>query len=291
MMSLFKALATGLLPLLLGACANFGAVKEFAGETQKMTAAVGAEVSFVSNQCGRTLQMRKVVEGIDTEGAGCKKLKAATDELAKHTVTIIAAYGGKLAALADGTNFDYSAELGQTRTALLGLKNRDGSAVIDKDAAGAGVAIIDLLLKVATETQRRKAVERMVDEVPNLQKAAGYLRHFFAEPSPTGSLYGMVMSQNNQRLTDTQASLAAALPREPIRAREWLLEIENRREESKKRVSGEVPLAMAALLDEWTKALQTFRQNAFKPDAKEWQTQIKALSDKAQAAKDAIDKL
>lgn len=286
-----KTFSAVLLSLLLGGCANFSAVKQFGGETKTMAVAVGTEVSFASDQCARTLQMRRVVEGIDAEGQGCRQLKAATSELAKHTVIVIAAYGGKLETLADGTNFDYSAELGKTRTALIDLKNKDGSAAIDKNAVGAGIAIVDLLLKVATETQRRKAVERMVDEVENLQKAAGYLRHFFVEPTLATSPYGLVVRQNDGRLKDVQATLNAALPREPIRVREWQLDIENRRAESKNRVSGEVPGAMVALLDEWVKSLHAFKENAFKPNAKEWQSQIKALSDKVKTASDATDKL
>src|ERR1035437_2418259 len=280
-----------LLMLALGACANFGAVKEFSQETEKLTLATGTELAFVSQHCAKVADARRVVEGVAVQGANCDKLQGAVGEMTLNTNVVLVTYAKTLHALADGSNFDYSANLTKTKASLAGLKDKSGASLIDKNVIDAPTAVADLLLKIATESQRREAVRRLVEQRPSLRVVATSLRTFFVVPCPRTSSYGLQLNEDDQGLKDLQASLSSLGRMEPIRAREWQDDVQARRKSIEKRVNGDVASRLGAAIDAWLNALDVFSEKAFEPDFKEWRDQFNALKEKTTAAATAVGSL
>jgi len=279
-----------LLAVPLAACVNFGAVKGFSDETAKLTSATRDEFMFVAKDCADVARVRRIVEGVNTQGSNCEKLAGAVGELTSHTNDVLAVYGKKLGALADAKQFDYNADLQRTKAAFTGLKDREGVAALDPAVVNAGIAVADLLLKLATETQRKEAVEQLLAEKQRIQLLATYMKTFFAggrtEARP---IYQLQLQEDDSGLEDAVSSLKALSSREPIRTREWLDDIQARREALKKRVDGSVGSQLGSAIDAWLHSLDTLSRKAFEPDWKEWKDQYEQLKSKVTAATDAVD--
>lgn len=272
----------------LAGCANFAAVKEFGEQTERLTTLTGAELQFAAQNCDKVAQARRVVEGARIRSANCEKVQGAVGKLGRNTNEVLAAYAKTLKSLADGRNFDYSESLGKTKSSLAGLKDGAGAAAIDKGVVDAATAVADLLLKIGTESRRREAVQRLVDERPHLQKLAASIRSYFGSPAPDTSPYTLQMQEDDAGLNDVTQSLAALARVEPIRAREWQDDIGVRRENLAKRANGQAARQIVAAVDEWLASLDVFAVKAFRPDAKEWRDQLNVFRTKVTAARDAV---
>jgi hypothetical protein len=102
-------------------------------------------------------------------------------------------------------------------------------------------------------------------------------------------LYQLQLQEDDNGLEDAVSSLKASSSREPIRTREWLDDIQARRQALKKRVDGSVGSQLGSAIDAWLDSLDSLSRKAFEPDWKEWQDQYEQLKSKVMAAKDAVD--
>lgn len=279
-----------LLLVSLTGCANFAAVKGFSEETGKLTSATADEFRFVSTHCLEVAKVRWIVEGVDSKGGNCEKLAGAVGELTSNTNEVLVIYGQRLGALADAKQFDFGENLQKTKASFIGLKDREGKPKVDTAVVNAGIAITDLLLKLATETQRREAVGQLLAEKESIRVLAGFMKVFFVgDSSGTQPLYQLQLKEDDGSLKDVIDSLGALSSREPIRAREWTDDVKARRQLLKKRVDGSVGRHLGDAIDAWMASLDKLSSKAFEPDWKEWKEQYEALKSRVNEVKKAID--
>jgi hypothetical protein len=285
---------------LVGGCANFGAVSEFARETSKLTDTVRTEFTQLDRLCVQQAELVIVVNNIQDEGPlkDCEQYKSAEGRLAGVTVDVLDNYARALAALADDKSFDLSANLKDVAGKLQGLRNKDGATLVNAKEVGALSAVVDVLFDIATATRRDAAVRRLIEETPNLAISGNVLRSFFVEspdapPGRTRAPYGNFVAIANSSVTSTEISLRGPALRqaEPIRTAELYRELQARKALFKQRVGNSpdsVPVKVAAAIDSWQQALAKFSEEALKPDPKDLRDRLKDLREKALTARKAV---
>ncbi len=285
----------------LGGCANFKAMSDFARQTGSVTGLVRAELTQLDAICIDEAELTIVVNAItdDEPLATCRSYRNTQEKLAAVTLDVLDDYAGALAAIANDETFDVTSDAAKVRSQLGGLTDASGLALVSPREVGAISGVAGVLADLAAEPGRRKAVRRLVDEKPNLAVAARLLRSFFtrdAATAPAGGAaapYANIVALTRDSMTSTERLLGSRALREaePIRSVELLRMLRNRKKQLEQRSGTEpdkVPVALVAAIDAWLAALDSFSEEALKPDAPELQRQIKSLRGKAQDAKAAL---
>lgn len=285
----------------LSGCANFKAASEFATQTTKLTTLVKAEFSQLEALCAQQGATAIVVANRSDEVPldDCKQYKAAQGRLADVTVAVLDGYGKALSGLADDKPFDLSSDVKSIGTKLQGLKDKDGQALVNAKEVGALTKLADLLFNVVASAKRSAAIERMVQETPNLKITGQLLKSFFiaSADAPAGRVkapYTNFVTIIDGASTSTERLLAGPAMRmaEPIRTAELLRDLRARKQllQARQNTGPEsVPGKIAAAIDSWQDALDTFSTDAFKPDPEVLYARLRVLQEKALAAKDAVE--
>jgi hypothetical protein len=292
------SVATVLLSLALGACANFDAVSGFASETSQLTRAAKNEFTQLDTLCTRQAEIVIVANRIADDGPlkDCRGHKAAHGRLADTTVAVLDDFAKALAALAQNRSFDLSKDVKAVGKQLAALKDKDGQPLVGKRETTALVRIAEVLAGVAASREREAAVRRLAEEKDNLAICAAVLRSYFVAPAgasaraPHANLVALAGAQvdSTQRLLRGPALRGA----EPIRSYELERELEaHRRAIARRAGPGGVAPAMAAAIDAWLLALDRFAVEALSRDPKLLYERLADLHDKIAAAEDALQAL
>jgi hypothetical protein len=295
-----RALAPASLLLATAGCANYAAVAEFAGQTSQVTALVRAELGQLDALCVDQAELTIVLGDISDEGPlkTCLAFQASQGRLAEVTLDVLDDYAAALGALADQRHFDLTTDPATTRARASGLKNGRGEEVANAREVSALMRVVDLLASLQVQSDRQAAVRRMVYEAPQLEVAGRILRSFFVpdpqapvgrNSAPYGDIVGLTLEStaSSQRLLRSKAFQTA----EPIRTNELLRAMRSRQASLQARQgtgAGTVPAAMAAALDAWLAAVNSFSAQALKPDASDLARQLKALRAQAGAARQVV---
>jgi hypothetical protein len=157
--------------------------------------------------------------------------------------------------------------------------------------------VLVLLADIATQTQRERAIRRLVAERPNVVANAQLLRSFFARPaSASGALRApyenlVTLSADTLRSYETLLRNAKLREAEPIRTRELLLGLRPTRELLLERQGLEptsVPGKIVAAIDAWIAAAEVFEREALQPEPLALYGRLQDLRTKAVAARDAV---
>jgi hypothetical protein len=291
----------GLCIAVLPGCANFKAASEFATQTTKLTTVVKTEFSQLEALCTQQGEIAIVVANRSDEAPldDCKQYKAAQGRLADVTVAVLDGYGKALSGLADDKSFDLSSDIKNIGDKLQGLKDKDGQALVNVKEVGALTKLADLLFDLVANEKRSAAIERMVQEVPDLKITGQLLKSFFIDSAdaPAGrskAPYTNFVTIIDGASTSTERLLAGPALRtaEPIRTAELLRGVRARKQLLQARQNTgpqSVPAKIGAAIDSWQDALDTFATDALKPDPKALYSRLKVLQEKASAAKDAVE--
>lgn len=281
-------------------CANFKAVSEFAQQTTRVTGVVRAEFVEIDTICRDQAELTIVVNDLPDEGPlqSCRSYKATQGSLATVTLDVLDDYAKVLAGLADDKTFDLSSDIDTVGSKAKALKDRSGNALVSSAEATALTRIVEILAGIATERRRKAAVQRLVDEKPNLAITGKILRSFFvrdpnAPPGRAQAPYTNLVGLTSDALVSSERMLGSKAFRtaEPLRSVELSRALRARKAQLEARTGtapDKVPVAIASAIDAWLAALETFSADAFEPDAKELVQQLKNVRSKANAAKEAL---
>ncbi|HZP87420.1 MAG TPA: hypothetical protein VFB54_11415 [Burkholderiales bacterium] len=296
---MWKTIAAALLAVCLCACANYKAVGEFGKQTGELTHTVRQEFGQIDELCLKQAELQVVVSNDRDELAlkDCAAYRAAQGRLAEVTVDVLDGYAQALEALAEDQRFDFDQSLDNVAGKVQALKDRGGKPLVDAGEVTALSKVVQVLVDVAATRKRDAAVKRLVDETPSLKTTGNILRKYFADANtssgvvkaPHTNIVAIIddWATSNQAALDGKALRAA----EPIRSYELVRQmrdsktmLEARRGSAPDSVQGK----LVAAIDAWQTALQTFSEEALKPDPKELLDRLKDLRKKAKAARNAV---
>ena len=287
--------------LMLPGCASVKAASAFATQTSRLTTVVKTEFAQLDALCTEQAVMNIVIANRSDDAPldSCKQYKAAQGRLAGLTLAVLDGYGKALSSLADDKAFDLSSDVRNIGSKLQGLADKDGQALLNATQAGALTRLASVLLDVAASAQRSAALERMVQEAPNLRITGHLLKSFFvaANDAPARRVnapYANLLTIIAGAATSSERLLAGPALRtaEPIRTAELLRTIRGHKLLLQPRSDGgpgSVPGKIAAAIDAWQSALDTFSTDALKPDPRVLFSRLKQLQDAASVAQDAVD--
>jgi hypothetical protein len=297
-----RIIAILVLAAVLAGCANFKAVSAFANETTGLAGTVRTEFDQLQALCFEQAERSLAVLDIEADAPtsplkGCESYRDTQGRLAEVTVATLDVYARTLLALAENRTFDLGPDIESTSGKLAALRQRDGSALVDEAQLGALTKVLVLLADIATQTQRERAIRRLVAERPNVVANAQLLRSFFARPaSASGALRApyenlVTLSADTLRSYETLLRNAKLREAEPIRTRELLLGLRPTRELLLERQGLEptsVPGKIVAAIDAWIAAAEVFEREALQPEPLALYGRLQDLRTKAVAARDAV---
>jgi hypothetical protein len=288
---------------LLSGCANFRAVSEFSQRTTQVTSVVRSEFSQLDAVCRDQAELTIVVNNIKDDGPleSCKSYRDAHGRLAAVTLDVLDDYAKALAGLANDSSFDISSDIDALGSKIQGLQDASGRSLVNATEVGALTKLVSIIADVASQAQRKAAVERLVSEKQDLQVIGKILRSFFvrdpaAPPGRADAPYTNLVALTADSLRSSTSTLATPQfqKAEPIRSVELLRASEGRRKQLDARqgtTPDKVPATVVAALDTWLAALDTFERDAFHPDSKQLIDQLQDIRKKANDAKAALDAL
>jgi hypothetical protein len=288
---------------ILGGCANFHAVSDFSQRTTQVTSVVRSEFTQLDAICRDQAELTIVVNNLKDEGPleACKSYRDSQGRLAAVTLDVLDDYARALAALADDSSFDISSDIDGLGGQIQGLHDASGKSLVNAAEVGALTKLVSIIADVATQHQRKAAVERLVAEKQDLQTTGRILRSFFvrdpaAPPSRAEAPYTnlVALTADSLRFSTSTLSTPQFRSAEPLRSVELLRASQSRRKQLEARqgtTADKVPAIMAAAIDAWLAALDTFERDAFRPDSKQLIDQLKDARKKANDAKAALDAL
>jgi hypothetical protein len=287
----------------LSGCANFRAVSEFSQRTTQVTSVVRSEFSQLDALCRDQAELTIVVNNIKDDGplVSCKSYRDAQGRLAAVTLDVLDDYARALAGLANDSSFDISSDIEALGGKIQGLQDASGKSLVNATEVGALTKLVSIIADVATQAQRKAAVERLASEKQDLQVTGRILRSFFvrdpaAPPGRAQAPYTNLVALTADSLRSSTSTLAAPQfqKAEPIRSVELLRASEARRKDLDARegtTPDKVPAIVVAAIDAWLAALDTFERDAFHPDSKQLIDQLQDIRKKANDAKAALDAL
>jgi hypothetical protein len=287
----------------LGGCANFRAVSEFSQRTTQVTSVVRSEFSALDGLCRDQAELTIVVNNIKDEGPlkSCKSYSDSEGRLAAVTLDVLDDYAKALAGLANDSSFDISSDIDALGGKIQGLQDASGQSLVNATEVGALTKLVSIIADVATQAQRKAAVERLVSEKEDLQVTGKLLRSFFvrdpaAPPGRADAPYVNLVALTADSLRFSTSTLASSQFQraEPIRSVELLRASEARRKQLDARQGtspDNVPAIVVAAIDAWLAALDTFERDAFHPDSKQLIDQLQDIRKKANDAKAALEAL
>jgi hypothetical protein len=276
----------------LAACANYRAVGEFGARTEELTQVVRQEVKQVDALCVEQAELNALLSDDAGESAlkDCAAYQAAQSRFAGMTLDVLDNYARALKAIADGSRFDLDPELDNLSGKLQGLA-ANGQPLVGAAERTALSQVAKILADLVTTRKRDQAVRRLVSETPNLATTGNILRRYFAGPaSPYQNIVGIIgeTASSNARLLK-QARVREA---EPIRTAELSRAARDGRQMLEARNSSAadgVRAQMAAAIDAWQSALQSFAKQALEPDPRELGDRLKELRKRVKVAYRAIE--
>jgi hypothetical protein len=289
--------------LAIGGCANFQAVSDFAQGTTQMTGVIQSEFDQLGAICNEQAELTIVVNDIKDEGPAkaCQSYSDAQGRLAAVTLQVLNDYAGALAGLANNTTFDVGSDIDTLGGQIQGLHDASGRSLVNSAEVGALTKLVSIVADVATQTQRKAAVERLLSEKEDLRTSGGILRSYFvrdpsAPPGRAEAPYTNLVALTADSLRFSTSTLASAQFRaaEPLRSTELLRASSARRTQLEARqvsTAGSVPAKMASAIDAWLASLDTFERDAFRPDSKQLIDQLKDIRTKVRDAKAALSTL
>jgi hypothetical protein len=287
----------------LGGCANFRAVSEFSQRTTQVTSVVRSEFSALDGLCRDQAELTIVVNNIKDEGPlkSCQSYSDSQGRLAAVTLDVLDDYAKALAGLANDSSFDISSDIDALGGKIQGLQDASGQSLVNATEVGALTKLVSIIADVATQAQRKAAVERLVSEKEDLQVTGKLLRSFFvrdpaAPPGRADAPYVNLVALTADSLRFSTSTLASSQFQraEPIRSVELLRASEARRKQLDARQGtspDNVPAIVVAAIDAWLAALDTFERDAFHPDSKQLIDQLQDIRKKANDAKAALEAL
>jgi len=286
--------------VLLGGCANFKAVSEFAQQTGKLTSTVQAEFQQVDALCREQAELTIAVGHVTTVAPeqDCDAAEQAQSQLASVTVDVLSAFAGALESLANDQSFDLTSDLDGVGGKLQALQDKNGTALVPQADVTALTKVVELIAYIATERKREEAVRRMVHEKDQLATTGRILRQYFvggrsAGDAPRASAYQnrILLIQDASNTTLALLDSKAFRQAEPIRTMELSRASKTRVALLEKRgaaAQGNVASVMASAIDAWLSALDTFDDDALKPEPKALLGRLKEFRAKATAARNAV---
>ena len=288
--------------LILGGCANFQAVSDFSRSTTQMTSVVRSEFANLDALCVDQAELTIVVNDVRDEGPlnACRSYRDAQGRLAALTLDVLDDYALALAALANNSTFDVKSDVESLGSRLQGLHDASGRSLVNSAEVGALTKLVSIIADVATQAQRKAAVERLAAEKNDLATSGKILRSFFvrdpaAPPGRAEAPYTNLVALTADSLRFSTSTLSSPQFRkaEPVRSLELLRASESRRRQldARQGACGSVPTRIAATIDAWLAALDTFERDAFRPDSKQLIDELKDIRKKAGDAKEALNAL
>lgn len=284
----------------LGGCANFRAVSAFATQTSAMTGLVRDEFVELDTLCRSQAELSIVLNNITDEAPlrDCESFKASQGRLAAVTLDVLDDYANTLSALANNKSFDMTLDAGAVRSRTLRLKGEGGKAVAGNAELTALRRLVETLADIQTQGDRKAAVQRLIDETPNLALTGKILRSFFVQDgpaagAPSSAPYANLVGLSLEALNSSERMLRskAFQTAEPIRTMELLRTLRTQKMLLLQRsgtAPDRIPVAIASAIDAWLEALDRFSTDAFKPDARQLMDQLKVLRARARDAKAAL---
>lgn len=167
-------LAAGLALLLLcTGCADFAAVRTYADETKKLSAAFGTMPKTTVDVCEARFTLEEQTRDatapfkVDDVRAGaaaqCAPLARQSDSVLK-LVALLDTYADTLAALADDKLPNYTDDLDGVATAVADLKRESGEPVVPPDQARAVITLAQLVTRLATERAARGEIRQLLEQ-------------------------------------------------------------------------------------------------------------------------------
>jgi hypothetical protein len=155
------------------------------------------------------------------------------------------------------------------------------------------------MIDVATSARREEAVRRLVAAAPGFRRIGEGLRSFFvASTAPSGgpdrAPYASLVALASSSIVSTQASLASPALRaaEPIRTAELRRQLQARAVQLQTRRSelpAGVPVRIAAAIDAWLQALDSFAAQALQPEPLQLLQRLADLREQVASARVAVD--
>lgn len=219
---------------MLSGCASLEPVKQFADETRQVGAAFAVMPAATTQSCHARELLRdytmpastrfKLAELSQRYKQTCGPDADASRLLLPFAV-LLEQYADTLAALASDELPDYKEELDGLGTAVAGLKDRNGEAVIPANKAGAVIDLGKLLGDLATRHAARGEIRKLLAQQEGLEAAAGALRWY------TNRIYRPMLNSQVQVIDIT---IDTALPnfeaREPLAARSMMVSLAQEKE-------------------------------------------------------------
>jgi len=288
---------------ILGGCANFQAVSDFSRSTTQMTSVVRSEFANLDALCVDQAELTIVVNDVRDEGPlkACRSYRDAQGRLAALTLDVLDDYAKALAGLANDSTFDISSDVESLGRQLQRLQDASGRSLVNSAEVGALTTLTTIIADVGTQAQRKAAVERLAGEKNDLATSGRILRSFFvrdpaAPPGRAEAPYTNLVALTADSLRFSTSTLMSPQFRkaEPLRSLELVRASESRGKQLDARQgasAASVPARIAATIDAWLAALDTFERDAFRPDSMQLTEELKDIRKKAGDAKQALDAL
>jgi hypothetical protein len=170
---------------LVQGCTNLAAVRTYADETKKVSAAFDPMLGGSTTSCVERIKRRKLITSrkFDAEQAekDAKALCKSIDEDNKVISALndlLGQYADTLAALADDKLPSYKKELDGLKDSLGKVKKNSGAALIDKDKLGAVASLMDSLSRIATEQMQKSAIRELLGHEDGIKGITDALKDY-----------------------------------------------------------------------------------------------------------------
>ncbi|MCE2657848.1 MAG: hypothetical protein LW854_06315 [Rubrivivax sp.] len=267
-----------LLSLGLGACANTGALKDFAESTRAMGETVGTELQQAARLCDAPAELRALLDearppAAPAQAAGpalqaaCARLDKASTALQRQTVGTLNHYARVLDTLADPKAMDVRSGIETTGRKIAALPAPDGGTLVNQAQTLALTRLTALLGELLVRPRRDQALEQLLAVEDSLVTVGQALRGYFVQPDGTPSAYQLVVQTSRQLRTNVLTDLDTFATAEPLRTAELRRSLPERPyAERDARTGGPVAAQMAALIDRWLALVPRLRQDARRPN-------------------------
>ncbi len=170
----------------LNGCANLAAVRTFADDTKKLSAAFDPMLAGASASCTDKYIRKKLITSTHFDPAAVEQAAAelcgpieADNQVVARLNLLLEQYADTLAALADDKLPSYKTEL-DGLTASLGKVRKAGSqeSLVSPDKLGAVAALSEFLSRIATRHLQKEAIRDLLNHEAAIQTVTNALKEY-----------------------------------------------------------------------------------------------------------------
>jgi len=205
---------------LLTGCANLSAVRTYADETKKLTAAFDPMLSGSTSSCVEKLLRKKMITSRNFEAAAAEKAAKELcgpveedNKIIAELNALLAQYADTLAALANDKLPSYAKELDGLQDSLAKVK-RSGSQenLLNADKLAALTSLTDLMSQLATRQPQRTVIGDLLSQEEGIAAITGALKDYATLN------YRAWLRDEKREIRVLLAALAGATKKEPLAA-------------------------------------------------------------------------